>query len=1134
MTTKPYFKSVKTRLAFWFLAVSMLSLVTVVTILYFQRSSVIRGREFEKLKVVRDLKVREVSNWLAERTNDLHVLANDPELYSVEGILGKKSGELTERDRGVLSRARSCIGRYVYAYKAYSEIFIVGTTSHRVEISTTSSREGQDKSTYPYFLEPLRTRKPFIQDIYDSKTEGKPAMSFSAPIFCRAHDGEHIVGVIVARADLEHVLYPLLKDPIGEGRTGETLIVNEDVVAVNELRWHDNAPLKLKISAEHAVRAAGGETGIIETKDYRGEKVLAAYTYIPLTKWGFVAKRDLKEMYAPIQAMLRDMALILGASAVVIVVVSMLLSGTICRPILRISQTVQRIAEGDLDARCPVEGSDEIAALGSSINNTAASLASQITIQRGGAEISETMVAAGDLGDFASRLIIKLLDITDSHLGAFYTRSEDDRTFEYVASVGLTEGAAPSFSADAHEGEFGRALATGRISHIRNVPESTVFTFKTTVGTAIPKEIITIPLAVAGKIEAVISLAALGAYSDDHRRILEQAQLGMNTALSNVLAGAAVARLAEKLHAGNEELTAVNEELQAQSEELQQQTEELREQTEELESQRFQVEEANRLKSEFLSNMSHELRTPLNSVMALSQLMLSRGPGKDPGQDAEHLRVIERNGRQLLSLINDILDLSKVESGHMDVVLTDFDPRELVERALATVRPMANEAGLSLEVRVADMGRMHCDEERINQILLNLLSNAVKFTEQGGIVLDVSVAEGMVSYAVTDTGIGISEADIPHVFDEFRQVDGSATRRFEGTGLGLAICQRLAHLLGGEITVESTVGEGSTFTLVLPRKCPETAVKAGNHPVTDGAARSPRLTGEEGTLPTRPRSTAPAREKPLVLIVEDNEVAVLQVRSALEESGYAVTVASSGAEAIERAKAETPDGIILDLMMPEMDGFQVLEEIRSMPLNANTPVLILTAKELTATDRARLTRNNVQQLIQKGDVNRDALVAYVADLLKKPAESPPAAPAAGPVTKEPPAAPSDRSKIVLVVEDNPDNLLTIKAILDNIGCQYITARDGEQAVKAAKESRPGLILMDIQLPGMSGLDAVRRIKVDPVLKGIPIIALTARAMKGDREDILGAGCDGYLSKPLDPADVADMVEKWLGFGEEAS
>ncbi len=391
----------------------------------------------------------------------------------------------------------------------------------------------------------------------------------------------------------------------------------------------------------------------------------------------------------------------------------------------------------------------------------------------------------------------------------------------------------------------------------------------------------------------------------------------------------------------------------------------VRERTAELEKQHQRVAEANRLKSVFLSTMSHELRTPLNSVLSLSQLLLSRGVGKKPESDEECLRVIARNGKLLLSLINEILDLAKIEAGRMEMEVRDFLIDRAVEAPLATIRPLLAEKGIALDVEIPDLSMMHSDERHLGQILLNLLSNAAKFTERGRVRLTVSESRGTVAFAVSDTGMGIRADALPFVFEEFRQVDGSSTRRHGGTGLGLAISQKLAHLLGGWITAASEPGKGSTFTLVLPLRI---------------STRS-----EDGTL----------------------------------GSG------GTGAD-------------------PLFDG---------------------------------------------------------GDLPGRP---------------------------ILVVEDNPDNQLALRGILDEMGIRYVIVGDGAAAVEAAKRIVPGLILMDMQLPVMDGTEATRRIKADPELCEVPVVAVTAKAMKGDREKILAAGCDDYLAKPISPGSVVRMVRKWMG------
>ncbi|MEW5802750.1 MAG: ATP-binding protein [bacterium] len=404
------------------------------------------------------------------------------------------------------------------------------------------------------------------------------------------------------------------------------------------------------------------------------------------------------------------------------------------------------------------------------------------------------MVSAEHLVDFGKELLKKLVETTGSHFGAFYLLNEDGKRFEHLTSIEINPEIQEPFCAEKNEGEFGRALATGKISRITHIPPDTAFTFKTFMGTVLPREIVTIPIMVREKVAAVISLAALNEYSKEGLEILNQTWMIMNTAFSNQMAGAQMQKLAGELRSKNEQLQSQTEELQTQAEELQQQSEELLEQNAELEAQRSQVEEANRLKRVFLSNMSHELRTPLNSIMALSRVLLMQAISKLSQEEGKYLEIIERNGRELLALINDILDLSKIESGKRDMTPKSLSLASVIETLVECLEPLAQEKGIEIKVDLPDhLPQIESSEERVHQILQNIMGNAVKFTEQGSITVSASHDAHYVSMKIADTGIGIAEKDLPHIFKEFRQVDGSSSRQYGGTGLGLAIASKAAQ-----------------------------------------------------------------------------------------------------------------------------------------------------------------------------------------------------------------------------------------------------------------------------------------------------------------------------------------------------
>ncbi len=1078
MTKGWQFKSVRSRLIFWFLLVALIPLLTVSFLISKQRIAAIKKRETNKLTAIRELKVKQVEQWLEERVGDVLTISEDLEIRDLEQVIKPEQGALP-KDR-ILDTVRTLMQRYLDHYSAYRELMIVHPETGRILVSTNQSAQGLDVSGQSYFQRPLGTGKLHIQDISYFGRFGEPSMAFAVPVMCRTHQ-RHTVGILVTWVDLHNSLYQLLLDRTGMGTSGETLLVNEQGVALSELRRGDHAPLQLKIDSRPVELAARGETGVSEARDYRGAKVLAAYTSIPRTGWGFVAKEDLREIYAPVRGMLYNIALLLAGAVILVVILAVGLARTIGRPIQEMARVARKFGAGDLEARNIVRTEDDLGALARSFNTMAESVQSQLTLRENGGHLTRSMIAAKHLRQFQSTLLDRLMQITQAQIGVLYRFNQEDNRFEPAASLGLTAESLVSFEAGALEGQLGRVLKDRELVHLSPLPQDSVFTFKTFVGEVQPREMIALPLTVKDRVESVVCLAALNGFAKNSPALLQEFEPVMTMGLANQLAGEKTRHLAESLKNRNQELQAQSEELQSQSEELRQQSTELEEQNQELESQKKQVESADRMKSEFLSNMSHELRTPLNSVMALARVLNLQTRDKLTPEEAEYLDIIQRNGQNLLDLINDILDLSKIEAGRMELRPKWFDPALLIEAICERLEPLAVEKGIFLKQEIQENRvEIQNDEGRLHQILQNLIGNAVKFTEQGGVTVNLWMENRELTIRVEDTGIGIEPDQLPFIFEEFRQVDGSSSRKFDGTGLGLAIAYRTARLLGGSLTAESLPGQGSVFTLTLPVRfrAKDESVEAAEYQ-------------ETVVQPGRPYS---------ILVVEDNAAARIQVRSILEQEGYAVFMAQDGQEALDFLEKRHPDGMVLDLMMPDVDGFAVLQAVRSKTSTAHIPVLVLTAKDLSREDLSRLESNHIQQLIQKGDVDKEELITAVASMLET-----------GNVPKR-----------ILVVEDNADNLSTVRAILQG-RYELLEAENGEEGLARALAEVPECILLDMSLPGLDGLAVLKALKNDPAVSRIPVIALTAQAMKGDRERFLEAGCDDYLAKPIDPAKLIETI-----------
>jgi signal transduction histidine kinase len=350
------------------------------------------------------------------------------------------------------------------------------------------------------------------------------------------------------------------------------------------------------------------------------------------------------------------------------------------------------------------------------------------------------------------------------------------------------------------------------ISLLSQIPEDTRFVFKTVAGKIIPREILTIPIFAGQEIRAIISMGTLKGFNPDHMEIITMVRPGMDTALASMCYWQETRQLAETLREKNKALG-------RQARKLEMQANELEARNLELGMQKRELEAASRLKSQFLSNMSHELRTPLNSVLALSRILKTRSENRLSEEEQNYLAVIERNGRQLLKLINDLLDLSKIEAGGYKIRPAPFSPVQTIEHICDRIAPLAQEKGLYLRKALPeDLPLVYGDEARVGQILENLMVNAVKFTDKGGITVTAECSSSNIFINIADTGIGIASSDISLIFDEFQQVDGSAARKYSGTGLGLAIARKTASMLGGKITVDSQPGKGSKFTLILPLK----------------------------------------------------------------------------------------------------------------------------------------------------------------------------------------------------------------------------------------------------------------------------------------------------------------------------
>ena len=796
---------------------------------------------------------------------------------------------------------------------------------------------------------------------------------------------------------------------------------------------------------------------------------------------------------------------------ILVLLISFLLIKNIRTPIDEMIKVTDEYRKGNLDARMEYTSDNEFGMLASSFNRLASVNKTEIIKRELVGKVSAVMLTEEGLHNFCHKLLNVLLEMTSSQVGAIFLLNEQKTLFERFESIGLNTTSSTPFSAAGYEGEFGLAVASGKIYVLSDIPADTPMIVSTTTGTFKPREIISMPVKSGDETVAILSLASMHTYTPEIFQIINDLHNTLTARFNGVVARQKILDFSERLEVQNRELDERASELAIQGNEL-------TEQNVELEMQKHQLDQANRLKSSFLSNMSHELRTPLNSVIALSGVLGRRLAGIIPEEEASFIEIIERNGKNLLLLINDVLDLSRIEAGKEDVNIAPFSVYNLLDEVLTILMQQAKDKKIDLQNKAPKgLPLISSDYVKCRHILQNILSNAIKFTETGSVEVNAKVLGSDLMISVKDTGIGISQKDLPFIFDEFRQAEEGASRRFGGTGLGLAISKKFAALLQGEINVESIKGVGSTFTLILPIK-PDV-----QNTLPDNASGFKPAFNKEISRDLPPD----AGTGKIILLVEDSEPSIIQIREILAGQNYTVIIARSGKEALEQIGSVIPDAMILDLMMPEVDGFQVLKMIREKPETSKVPVLILTAKHITKEELSFLKGNNIHQFVQKGDVSRTELLSKVNNMVNpNPKQL---------SKRKPPMQGRIRSgkAMILVVEDNPDNMKTVKALLQK-DYKVLEAVDGQEGVNMALKHKPDLILMDMSLPVMDGYSAFTEIRKVEALNDTPVIALTASAMKGSREEILESGFDDYIAKPIDVPLFNRVLKYYLHGGNDPS
>ncbi|HTP80951.1 MAG TPA: response regulator [Bacteroidota bacterium] len=763
----------------------------------------------------------------------------------------------------------------------------------------------------------------------------------------------------------------------------------------------------------------------------------------------------------------RDLGLFIGLVNVMLalfaVALGFVLTRNITTPIRLLKEGTQKITTGTFEP-IDLERSDELGELAEAFNRMAYLLGSNYSRLQAYSELVTTLNNIEEIREVESRSLQLLCAHTQSAVGALYLLDKDEKTLRLVANYGFNATNSEIAALNLGEGIPGQCALERQVIEISDIDPSTQFVIKTGFSELLPKSLIAVPIVFQDRLLGVLVLASMQSFDQAKKEIINNSVPQLGVALTNAMNNEATRKLSMEIATRNEELNSKNAEL----------------------------EKLYKVKSDFLASMSHELRTPLNSIIGFSSVLI--GPTGDPLTRDQRMAIekVLKNGKHLLQLINDILDLSKLESGRMSVSIETEDVVSVVSSCVLTVEPLVKSKNVSIRQEIPeDLPVLTTDIVKIRQILVNLLSNAAKFTEQGEILVKVWQHDGKVSFSVKDSGIGIEQKNLGLIFEEFQQVDSSSTRKYKGTGLGLPIARKLAQILEGDLAVASVFGQGSTFTLTIPPVYPH---KTAAQTVPPPAPRpAPVAAAAIKEVKASPKGSQ-------ILCIDDDPDVIEILRKYLVPEGYSVAGALSGDEGIELAAKIKPALITLDIMMPKKDGWQVLRELKQSEATRNIPVII---HSIVENKPLAMTLGAVDVITKPTDPNR------LLTLVKQFSTA--------------------NGKHILVVDDNRDFAEAVKALMSQDGLNVELAFGGREALDRLKVSVPEVIILDLLMPDVDGFQVVQELQKNDAWRKIPVLILSGKELSGDELAKLNAHITEYLKKDdITRLDLSSTVKKILG------
>ncbi|MBM7037808.1 response regulator [Vibrio ulleungensis] len=867
-------------------------------------------------------------------------------------------------------------------------------------------------------------------------------------------------------------------------------------------------------------KALSGTSNIGTGIDYRGNKVYAAWRYIPSMDLGIVAKADVEEAQADTFSLLKMASSILILFIVVIIGVGRFLGNQISRPIQALSNGAKKVEQGDYGHRVSVVADNELKTLANSFNSMMewmeeATLQAQLHAQN-----QKLHLELADLStqhsttQSQSKVILKFFTrYLRCEIGAFYSCRQQNNQWQLYASIGTKSNTLQQYL-EPGDGMVGEVILAQQPRIIQLGKNSQAPTLSTGTQSAQASEVLIFPVIYQGKTVHILEFAGTNGFSQDDIELLESFSERIALTILSTANNEGVAELlaetqaqSEELQVQQDELKEINDSLAKQGRDLHEQSKKLIAQKEEIELKAAQLEESGRYKSQFLANMSHELRTPLNSMLILSKSLADNEEGLLPDEDVEAASIIHQSGAHLLLLINDILDLSKIESGKMDVRISAFECHELKDRLFNHFNHMAEDKNLDYSVHISDTVApvLVQDFQRVLQVATNLIGNAIKFTEEGSVKVELEQDGGQLFLSVEDTGCGIDATQLNSVFEAFTQADGSLDRRHSGSGLGLTISKQLATLLDGELTVQSRLNHGSRFVLSVPlgelSDClPLSSEKMAVNTMAISSTSS-YTTNDNVVVDTDQslQSLLPIESEDShsieFLVLSEDEILASQLTRRCLEKGFNVSGVQTVNQALQWVSEQTVDAVIVDNMVPGRVDKNIAYSLKAASMNANLNVHLLS----------------------------DETIEHQTDVLKQLGTH-----LVGATDSSITAA------TVLVVEDSLSGFAATKRLLKDLPLELRHVASAELAFEVIEQESMDLLLLDLGLPGMSGFEFLTA-ALEQNISLPQIMVYTGRDLSESELDILNKFTDKVIIKSgLSMQRLLEEVELFVDSYQHAS